>query len=492
MRHRGPIEQTYTSWIRGVFVPILGVASALLIFAIFALIGSGLYAALLARSKAQLSIRQLFLIPVFGSAALLCPALALNRAGMPVESFATPLVVVLTLAGTIVSLRYRKLLNVSRSFLFVPLFLAAFWLGGRPLFEFGTNWISFANGDMIYYCLGADRILQHGFFAIPDIAQYASDSDISAFSWVELAVANARSGAQTLLALFAGLLHLRTFAAYMPLVMALQLTLLSAGIALVYKADTYRTVAFVMAAALAVSAQNSLGAYYQLIPQIWGGAILAGTIALTGEPFAKVALETVVPWVLLLWGLLVVYPELSPFLFVSLFVLGSLALLRGSFHFATVLKATGVIVGGTLILLNSYFLTTVNTILSAAGNGTGKAIAARESTPVFWYFLVPTGPANLFGILPLATLGDAVTIAAYVVVGFLLLSILLYAAVRQLRCGEPVAVTAVVMIAVAAVLFYRSSDFGLFKIAMYVQPYLFGVLSLALFPLLKRKGVPSL
>src|SRR5947209_8460706 len=105
----------------------------------------------------------MLLAPVAGCAVVLLTVFWLNRLGVPATRFGVILTLVLLAASAVALWRLRPAV-AWRSYLpFAAVLAVALIVVGWPLFEYGFDWIAFANDDMANYTLMAERYLNHGF-----------------------------------------------------------------------------------------------------------------------------------------------------------------------------------------------------------------------------------------------------------------------------------------------------------------------------------------
>ena len=197
------------------------------------------------------SVQNMLLAPVVGVSATLLPVFWLNRAGLPIAHFGLPLTIVLFLVSIGTLWYLRPILPLKQYWPFAAVLFLALFLTGRPMLEFGFNWLSYSNLDMAAYVLAATRMLDHGFFDIPNTAQFLSGSDNSLSLWFfDLA---ARPGAETLIAWTSSLTGLAPLKIFMPLILALHLVLISSAGALAHQTRRLRFVAWMTCVLLALS-----------------------------------------------------------------------------------------------------------------------------------------------------------------------------------------------------------------------------------------------
>lgn len=117
-----------------------GLSIALFIF--WGVVGYAVLAALRIRRS---SVQNMLLAPVVGVSATLLPVFWLNRAGLPIAHFGTVLAIVLFLMSIGTLWYLRPVLPWKQYYPFAAVLMLALFLTGRPLLEFGFNWLSYSN-----------------------------------------------------------------------------------------------------------------------------------------------------------------------------------------------------------------------------------------------------------------------------------------------------------------------------------------------------------
>ena len=145
---------------------------------------------------------------------------------------------------------------------------------------YGFDWISYANDDMANYVLGAERIQQNGFFAIPNFEELVNGGDRNQHFWFMHAVLGHRVGSEILLAYFSSITSLNGHQAFMPLIIMLHLCLISSVGALVSNMASSKNTTLIAMALVGISPLVLMGALYQLIAQVGGLAILVCSLVL--------------------------------------------------------------------------------------------------------------------------------------------------------------------------------------------------------------------
>lgn len=413
--------------------------------------------------------------------AVLLPSFWLNRLGLPVKTFAWPLAVVLLAAAALyLFTRRRGPVPLRAFFPFAVVVLIALLLVGRPMLEFGFNWVSYANDDMATYVIIAQRFLHHGFFEYPTPEQIALNLDMGvAYSWFMQVQAGERGGGELLVAILSALSGLGTPAVYMPLTLAMYAALLLAASALVLQ-SVNRRAALLACILVSASALNTLGVLYQLTPQLAGLSSLAGCAAVMCRPVRFRSRAALVRRGLLgayfFSGLLIVYPEVLPFLGLSFLVYFAVAVLRRRQPIGPLFAWAGVAGAGTLVLVNQYIL---GVIVFLHFQLRGLHSESDLDTSLFPFYLVPSGIAYFWGFLPIPRLSSDLVLTTLILAGTGLSLAALVAVVWQALRGAAVASVAVVMCSLYFVLLSNQADFGLFKLAMFAQPFVLGTMAAA-------------
>ena len=458
-------------------------ALSIALFATWSVLG---YAALAVLHSRRNTIQNALLAPAVGFATMVLPTVWLNRLGLPVSRFAPALVGALVVASGGLLLWRRPLFPWRRAAPFILALAAAWLLAGRPLLALGFDWLSYATADLTIHCLHALRVMRHGFFEPPDVDLLNHGLDYSLYSWF-LDMAGRRPGSQMILAVTASVTGLSPLQVFMPVILAVHLVLIAAGGALVCRFPWRRSAALATAWLLAGSALTTFGAVYQRFAQVAGlGLLCALSAVVMGSGWTR-------PWPLacriaglagLLGAALVfVYPEVLPFAAAPLVLKLGLDLTR---HRLAPGRVVGLgLLGGAFVLvgLGTYTRDVPAFLAEQLRTGAG---AADLMTPLFPFYLVPSGLAQLWGFQSLSGLTGEPWLSVTILLGAGLLGVAGAAAFRFGWRGEPVALVCGVMLTVGFGFFVIRAPFGLFKLAMFVQPFLLGTLALARGPLTTR------
>jgi hypothetical protein len=448
------------------------------LFAFFAFLGASVVELL---SPWRSALRGLLIAPGIGAATMVLPLFALNRLNFGVRQFAWPLTIALVLGAAVILWVKRPIFPGKQILPFVIVLVVAGAIAGYPLARYGFNWISYGNGDMSSYVMSAHRFADHGYYKFPDRTAMLENRDLGASYWFEYSVEGARCGSDLLLAWLISLTNLTGFQIYMPALLALHLALISAAGGLILRNSSLRTAAVASCAWLAISPLNTLGTMYQLMPQIFGVTLLAISAAIL---LARRRTTTPGEWIRfsLLGGgmvsaLTVVYYEILPFLIVPLGCYHALQLVRRRETIKSLVAPALGIALVIAILLRTWIFAILAVLSWQAGR---SFVNVDPDLSLFPYYLVPSGLANLWGFIPIGVppvAGPGMNAA--ILSGGLLLLAAAAASVWQAWKGQPVAVISTVMLAVGAELYLHGGDFGLFKLSMFIQPFLLSSLVLA-------------
>jgi hypothetical protein len=445
-------------------------AVVIFIFSFWSLVGFALLATL---NKQSYLLQNALLSPATGVAASVVLVVWLNCLGLPVR-YGGPTATAALIALSFLLLRRARPAVSLRSLLPFAgvLFLAAI-ATGYPFLKYGFNWISYGNDDMTNYCLGAKFFLNNGQYAQPPVKDVIMDRDASLLYWSFYIVGAVRHGVDELLAWVASCTGLTTSQAFMPLILALHLVLIASAGSLVAQNARYRTAALVSSLVLALSALTTLGTTYQLLGQVGGLGMLAANCTILLRPATN---RRPAEWLLaglLAAGMGMIYPEVTPFL-AAAFVIYHISLMcSGKESISTVALGLLLALISSAVFLNISAVTTGITLLSQSSVGTA---GTPKSLVLFPYYLTPAGFAYLWGFQAVNQQPSGFVLDLSILGGLVLFLLAIAATVWISLQRHPIAFMCLVMISVALYLFHKGSDFGLYKIAMYIQPFLIGCL----------------
>jgi len=440
--------------------------------------------ALIAVIEPRLRASESFLVaPVCGMAATVLPTFWLNAFGLSVASFARPLAVVLG-CFTIAMWLWRRPDWNRRDWLLAVLVVLGVIMAGFPSLRFGLDWVANANDDWANYNLSAIRHLDGGFYQRPSVSELGAGRDYPGYLWFLEVASDGRPGADLLLAWVAGLVGLSPFFVFMPLILAFHGALCLASASAAYRFLGRGAALFAGLALTAFAPLSLYAVHQQLIAQVVGLAFMCALTGLTCVPLAtltgprRLTLVTIITAAYFL-----VYPETVPFFALAVLIFHGLHLLNRDWGWSRLWRLGAAVLGAAL-LLGPYFIGFVYYLVSQFLKSGGQA--EYNGVSLFPYFRVPSGLAVLFG---LAQFGGQQTGAfVSIEIGFALIFLAFvlaggcFAFVRR----APLGCYAAVFLLVCYFLVRGNNDFGLFKLACFVQPLLWFVLMSAVFRLAGR------
>lgn len=463
---------------------MIALVLSLCVFAFLALVGSAVLALLAADEE---PLYRLLLAPVTGAAATMIPLYLVSQLGLPVGRFGLGMAIGYAIAS--VSLLWWRGKRIPRKdFLpFVLLALFAFLMVGWPMLRFGFDWVSFSNDDMANYCMGAERLLHFGYYQPPNAAALAG-ADYTQMTWF-LHVLH-RPGSELFMAMVQAVTGLGSLRIFMPVIVAFLACQISGAAAMTWAAGRSRLAVWLVWLLMAVSALVTLGTLYQLIAQVIGLGIAAGVVAVLLQPLQEVPapnrLRRGALIGLLLAGLLVAYTEVLPFVALG-YVLYVLVTLRGdwaAWRRALPVLAIGAAVA--IVLLNRLLpLATIYVLRQAASTA-----PENPATTMFPYYMLPAGPVYFWGLFAIGRLlpSDAI-MSLWIILALGLCAGAAALVGRSFLRRQGPAFVCAIMGAVWAVLFVKHAGFGMYKLAMYFQPFILSALVLGWMSLWRSRVV---
>jgi hypothetical protein len=436
-------------------------------FAGFWLIGLALLAAVGADTH---QLRVTLTAPALGSCTVLLPAFMLSHAGAAIDHVALPLLIALLVCAVGLLVIRRPSLPATA----IPVLavcVGCLLLAAQPMFEFGFHWLANANPDMANYTLSAQELLHGALLAPFDIAGFSRGLDY-ATPFTALHLVGSRPGADLMIATVSALTHRLPYEVFMSVAFALDLCGVCAAGALAMQASRRWWAATVAAALLAISPLATLGVLQQLIAQVWGLALGTALFALLmGSDLHRrrpSAISDGIPIAVLFVGLVLVYVELAAALAAAyalyLLILGLRKELTADLVTRVWLPAIVIVV----VVLGAYLPTELRYVLKQAGTGAGSS----GHPPLFGYALVPAAWPAIVGLQELKPLVVAPHLGLSIAVGGILVICILVGALISARRGVGAAVVLVAFAGLGGLLELHSADFGLYKLFMYLQPFL--------------------
>jgi len=427
-------------------------------------------------------LRAWLLAPATGLAVVVLAVMVFNQAGLPINTFAWPLTAAIALLAIGAFFWRRPTLPVRALAPFAAIVVFSLFWTGWPMLRFNFGWLSYVNDDFVNYCLAAERFKEFGFWRLPTMDELAG-SDIAQYYWFMHVPGLMRFGSEITLSWISALTGVKSLGIFMPVIVGLGLIQLSAAAALVLHLGRWRRRAVIAAALLAASPLFMLGTLYQLIAQVGGlGLLLAATAFLTTRmPTTR---RRLIPHILALSivgsALAVFYPEVTAFAVLTAVGVTLIDAVRRRELPAMRLSLFLYGIVGVIVLLRYNVLAYMFTIVTQMGSGFRSVDLALSLFP---YFMIPTGLANLFGLMPLSINFAEPYTSLTIVAGLLALLTALGFALRETFRAAPMAVLLLVQFVLAIKLMRSGNDFGLYKIAMFMQPALAAGLACALLKL---------
>jgi hypothetical protein len=445
---------------------------SVLLFLVYTTLGLGVTAILPASYPAATRLR---LAPGVGIGLLLVFAVALSRAGLPVRSFVYPLgAILLGLAIAAIVMRPPRPSRADVFALALPLVLAIV-LVGSPMTAFHFHWLSYSNDDMANYSLSAQRFEESGYFTPPPDGTLSEGRDLAQESWGSVAIVGERAGVDLILACASSALRQNPFQMFMPVILSAFFVVVVASGALGLPAAG-ELIPTLISSAVAASSLAGFGVFYQLLGQEFGLGCLCTLTALLLPPVAlyrdrRDVLRCAFVAGVAACGLTAAYPELLPFAGLSflLYLVTRWRRLDGW----NVLLGAGVASATAFTLLNGQAL---SMLLLIQARVTKSAAVESVVQTLFPYYLIPSGVSNLWGLQPIATFYQDPLQSVLIACGLLLTALALVMALWLLfRSDTPAAPMLCAMALFYGFAFHVREAFALYKMAMYVQPFLIPV-----------------
>ena len=343
---------------------------------------------------------------------------------------------------------------------------------GRPFFQFGFGWIANANDDMANYVLSATDLLHHGLMNPVDVAGISHDRSLSVRSSTSC-ITRARVQART-----SRFRPSRRPSAARPmtsschLILALNLCAVCGTAALAAQATRRSWVPSVAAALFVAAPLATFGVLAELMPQVWGLALSTSLFALLMRPELHrspgARVRDLVPIAILAVAFIVVYVELAASLAAAYALYVAILVLQRKVDWRALMRLWGVVVIGALLFINSYLFRELHYVASQATGG----VKLQGGASLFGFVLVPAELPAIVGLKPQDIQPGARFLDIAIVISILLLAAAAVAVLMTLRHGVAASCVLMTYLVLGVFLGMRSSGFGLFKLFMYVQPFL--------------------
>lgn len=326
-----------------------------------------------------------------------------------------------------------------------------------------------ANDDWANYNLGALRSLNNSFFQQPSIEAMKAGRDYPGFFWFIHVGAGARPGSEMLLAWVSGVTGKNPFFVFMPLILVLHALLCFAAASLAM-VSLRRGALFAALILTAMAPLNLFAVHQQLIAQVFGLALMCATASLTFVSFnefqskGRIAVTSIV-----VAAFCLAYPETLPFFVLAFIVFHALhgwTVGWGWKHFWRVLFVPAI----TGALLGPYGLSFLFFLLSQFhGSAT---MGVYDDVSVFPYFLVPNGISVLFGFSSYGQIFGEPFLSVSIAAAFIMVAVVISGLVIGLKRRHALSIYLLVFCIAAAALLHQRNDYGLFKLAMFSQAFI--------------------
>ena len=438
--------------------------------------------ATLAIFPARLRIIQSSLIsPAVGIAVMLLPVFLINRLGIPVKNFGQFLLLGLLFFSVLVILIKRPLFPSRKLLPMITVIIAGLALSAWPMFLYHFDWASYANDDMANYCLGAQRFLENGYFDLPNLNDLNTGQNYSLAYWFMHAAGGMRSGSELTLAVFWAATGLNAHQLFMSVILALHLSLICSTGALVAGNKFPKKAPFVTMFLMAISPLTTLGVQYQLIGQVGGLALLCSSIVLfyrgmPARPLCRLIVSNIAGG-LSFSALLIWYPEVLPFLGLGWIIYVGLTA-RQDVTNAKLIVIPSLLIGIlALLMIGPFLFTAIQTLLLQSSGVIEPTKVNSDGILLFPFFFQPTGIPALLGLIPIVGDRHEPLTSIFIAVGIFVFIWILKQIINQLRIPSAPAIISILMLLLSGVLFYQVFDFGLYKLSMYLQPFLWAVIA---------------
>jgi hypothetical protein len=465
------------------------VTALLLVLALFAgwsLVGL----ALLALVRADTSDLRIVLTgPALGSCVTLLFVFPFSEAGMAIEHCAGPIAIFLLAASTLILAIRRPRVHPG------ALVVAAVCVGGLlliagPMLSFGLGWLANGNDDMANYVLSAQDLLHHGLLTPVDANAVLHGHDYATVL-ANLHREGARPGSDMLLAFASSVAGHPAYEMFMPIIVAFNLCGASAVGALTLQFTGRWWAAPIAAGLLLISPMATYGVLQQLLAQVFGLGLVAALFALLLRPELHMGrgarIRDIVPISVLAAGLVFGYVELVPEMGLAYLLYVGVLRWRKQLELAAVLRLWLPVLALVVIVLNGYFFKEVAFTKLQSEHGLGPS----SYPPLFGYVLIPSALPGIFGLQMLPPGPEAPYLNLTIVVALIGIAGVLAASLVGARRGMAAAAVLLVEGALAIPLALNSGDFGIFKLTMYVQPFLAALVAAGLATLATGLGKQS-
>lgn len=416
-----------------------------------------------------------YFAPVLGLSTIVLLIFCLNRIGIPVNQVSKILFPLIYILLFIKFSSIKKMIN--RQFINIVLatilgLQLTFW----PLLKYGFKWISYANDDMTNYVLAAQRFYANGFFDKIDSSNFLAGKEYSEEFYFLHVTSGVRPGSELLLAFNSFLTSGDSLKVFMVTIASLQFVLTVSAIALMITTQKVSAKKlYLLVLLLSIFPLISLGSLYQLIGQVGGIAFSIGIYGLVLIAFRENGVlqnRIHIVFTISLASLIIWYPEILPFtLLPVLFVLVH-RLRHRLIRIDQVVKLTLLTILFLLVFLNKYLIDAIQLLQSQISRTSFNDGSQHINAPLFPYYLVPNGIPALFGLSPFHKIANEPIASALIILAILLSLVVIFSIMKLTKQNGWITIPFLIYASAALILFFQKSDFGLFKLAMFMAPWL--------------------
>lgn len=466
---------------------MIAVMLSVTIFLYFWLVGFAVISLLIPNRG---TLRNLLVAPTIGFSVLVIPAVMLNFIGIPLQRYGADLVAIFAIASFFVLWRVRPRIPWRLYLPFVLILFVALIINAIPFFRNGFNWVSISNDDATTYVLSAFRLIHQGYWDVSPQSDLLYDA--SPFGRFFYHYTQFPGGIYHSFDLTLGMVSLVTrldlYQSYMPLMLSALLMLVSASAALLLRQRLGSAAVLTSALTGALASLNTLGFIHQLGPQVFGLATFAAIVLLamqrcayTQRGWRLVGYATAIGIVVA--GLNLTYGAYFVLLVPPLLAFAVLGLWRRQIKMKLVALTALLSVSIALLLTNLSVQALQNGVRVTMAFSGGRLYSDKASFP---FYVVPSGLANFWGIYPIAANPSEPWLSMGIAIGGILTIAAAGASIWLAFRGMGVALVAATIFGVLGLTALRNGDFALFKLTMYIQPFLWPTVTAASFIAITR------